>query len=158
MQYGYVLSKKHSTGNKYRVLKKYFPNICRKNMQRITVLYLDDKASVAAKIFLTDMNKKIMNFQELKQITKVFGIELSSEEKHKLVGKSREHKPPIIRRKDGGYLSSLNKNQLKIDDYMGETGSPSKNNKQKSSKNINNEADILLTTNDSLAFSYIRKY
>jgi hypothetical protein len=34
-----------------------------------------------------------MNFQKLKQVPKTFGIELSSEEKHKIIGKSQKHKP-----------------------------------------------------------------
>jgi hypothetical protein len=87
-------------------------------MYNKTVLYLNDKAPAAARAFLSDMNRKIMSFQELKQVTKTFGIELSSEERHKFVGKSRKHKFPVISRKDGGFLSSFNKNQLKIDDYM----------------------------------------
>ena len=48
-----------------------------------------------------------MSFQKLKQITKTYGIELSTEEKYKFTGKTRNQKTPIIRRKDGGYLSGL---------------------------------------------------
>ena len=86
-------------------------------MYNKTILYLEDNASVAARAFLSDMNRKIMSFQELKQVTRVFGIELSSEEKHKFVGKSRKHKLPVIRRKDGGFLSSYSKSQMKLDDF-----------------------------------------
>ena len=156
MQHGYVLSSKHSTACKYRILKKYFPNICRINMYNKTILYLDDKAPVAARAFLSDMNRKIMSFQELKQVTKVFGIELSSEEKHKFVGKSRKQRLPVIRRKDGGFLSSFHKNQLKIDDYMDETGFLGKNDSKKPCKNRVSDDDVLLTNGDSLAFFYIR--
>ena len=41
-------------------------------MHNKTILYLGDKASVAARAFLSDMNKKIISFQELKQVTKTF--------------------------------------------------------------------------------------
>ena len=122
MQNGYVLSSKIKSGNKYRILRKYFPNINRINMYNKTVLYLDDKASVAARAFLNDRDKKIMSFQELKQVTKTFGIELSSEEKHRFVGNPRSKKLPMIRRKDGGFLSSYSKSQCKIDDFIGGSG------------------------------------
>jgi len=125
-------------------------------MYNKTILYLDDKASVAARAFLSDMNRKIMSFPELKQITKTFGIELSREEKYKFIGKSRKHKLPVIRRKDGGFLSSFHKDQLKIDDYMGETGFLGKNVSKKSCKNRVSDDEVLLTNDDSLAFFYIR--
>jgi len=117
LQHGYILSSKYSTGNKYHILKKYFPNIYKIKMYNKTILYLDDKAAVAARAFLRDMNKKIMNFNELKQVTKTFGIELSTEEKHKFTGKPRKHVLPVIRRKDGGFLSSYHESQSKIDDF-----------------------------------------
>ena len=158
LQYGYVLSSKHSTGNKYRILKKYFSNICRINMYNKTILYLDDKAPLAARAFLSDMNKKIMSFQELKQVTKTFGIELSSEEKHKIIGKSRKQRLPVIRRKDGGFLSSFHKNQLKIDDYMDETGFLGKNSSKREQKNHVFKNDSLLENDDSLVDFCIRMY
>ena len=97
-------------------------------MYNKTILYLNDKASVAARAFHNDRDKKIMSFQELKQVTKTFGIELSSEEKHRFVGKPRRQKHPMIRRKDGGFLSIYHHNQCKIDDFMGDSGFFGKNN------------------------------
>ena len=158
IKHGYILCSHFDVRHKYRILRKYFPNICKINMHNKTILFLEDKAPVAARAFLSDMNKKIMSFQELKQVTKVFGIELSSEEKHKFVGKSRRHKLPVIRRKDGGFLSSYHKNQSKIDDYMGETGFLGKNDLKKPCKNRVSDDDSLLSDDVSLAFFYIRKY
>lgn len=157
LQHGYVLSGKQSTDGKYRSLKKYFPNICKTHMYNKTILYLDDKASVAARAFLSKTNKKVMSFQELKQITKTFGIELSTEDKYKFTGKTRNQKPPIIRKKDGGYLSSYCKDQRKIDDFMDRNGFLSKKIMKKSFKNKDFENDSLLRNDDSLAFFYIRK-
>jgi hypothetical protein len=117
LKHGYILSSKLKAGSKYRILKKYFPKINKINMYNKTILYLDDKAATAARAFLSDMNKKIMSFHELKQVTKTFGIELSSEEKHKIVGKTRAQTHPVIRRKDGGFISSYHESQAKIDDF-----------------------------------------
>lgn len=66
-------------------------------MYNKTILYLDDKASIAARAFLSNTNKKIMSFQELKQIKKTFGIGLSTDEKYKFTGKTWNQKPPIVR-------------------------------------------------------------
>ena len=158
MQNGYILSSKISAGQKYYVLRKYFPNINRINMYNKTVLYLDDTASVAARAFLSGMNRKVMSFQELKQITKTFGIELSTEEKYKFTGKTRNRKSPIIRRKNGGFLSSYCKDQRKIDDFMDGNGFLGKKVVKKSCKNRVSDGDVLLRNDDSLAFFYIRKY
>ena len=158
IKHGYVLGSHFNAGHKYRILRKYFPNICKISMYNKTVLYLDDKASVAARAFLSDMNKKIISFQELKQVTKTFGIELSSEEKHRIIGKPRKHKPPVIRRKDGGFLSSYSESQSRIDDFMGETGFLGKNNLKKVFKDNSSKDDSLLINDDSLAFFYIRRY
>ncbi len=158
IKYGYVLCSNFNAGHKYRILRKYFPNICKISMYNKTVLYLDDKASVAAKAFLAGMNKKIISFQELKQVTKTFGIEFSSEEKHKIIGRTRRHKLPVIRRKEGGFLSSYSESQCKIDDFMGNSGFFGKNDLKNPCKNRVSENDALLTNDDSLAFFYIRKY
>ena len=40
------------------------------------IYYLDDKSKVAANAFLDVLNKKVMSYQELKQIAKVFDTEL----------------------------------------------------------------------------------
>jgi hypothetical protein len=158
LQHGYVLSSKMQTGRNYYILKKYFPNICRINMFNKTILFLDDKASVAARAFLSDMNRKIMSFQELKQVTKTFGIELCSEEKHKIIGKSQKQRLPVIRRKDGGFLSSFHKNQLKIDDYMDKNGFLGKNSSKREQKNHVLKNDSLPGNDDSLVDFYIRMY
>ncbi len=158
MQHGYILSNKLHAGSKYHILKKYFSNINKINMYNKTILFLDDKAPVAARAFLSDMNKKIMSFQELKQVTRTFGIELSSKEKHKYVVKPRKRVLPVIRRKDGGFLSSYHQNQKNLDDFIDETGFFGKNRLKKSYKNGFSENDVLLKNDDSLAFFYIRKY
>jgi len=135
MKHGYVLCNNFNAGHKYRILRKYFPNICKIHMYNKTILYLDDKASVAARTYLANMDKKIMSFQELKQVTRVFGIELSSEEKHRITGKPGKRILPVIRRKDGGFLSSYIKSQMKLDDFIGKTCFLGKNSSKREQKN-----------------------
>ncbi|KYK26858.1 hypothetical protein AYK20_08555 [Thermoplasmatales archaeon SG8-52-1] len=158
IQHGYVLSSKISAGQKYSILRKYFPNIYRTNIYNKSIIYLDDKASVAARAFLSNMDKKILSFQELKQITKTFGIELSLDEKYKFTGKAKTSKHPIIRRRDGGFLSSYCKDQLKIDDFSSKTRFFGRKVIKKSCKNNVSDGDGLLSDDDSLAFFYIRRY
>ena len=159
MKYGYILCPNFHAGHKYHILRKYFPNICKIHMNNKTIMYLEDKSDVAARAFLSNMDKKIMSFQELKQITKTFGIELSSEEKYKIIGKQKPSKKiPIIRRKDGGFLSSYHNSQSKIDDYMGNKEFFGKNCSKKVCKKDVSVEDSLLSDDVSLAFFYIRRY
>ena len=81
MQNGYAFSSGIYGLNEYIKLKKVFPQIKRTKMYGRMIYYLDDKSKTAAKAFLEVSNKKIMSFQELKQITKLFDTKLSKKEK-----------------------------------------------------------------------------
>ena len=120
IKHGYILCTNFNAGHKYRILRKYFPNICKINMHNKTILFLEDRADVAARAFLSNMNRKIMSFQELKQVTKTFGIELSSEEKQKIIDKAKKIKIIYYLKKDSRFLSNYHKFQSKIIDYVGE--------------------------------------
>ena len=157
IKHGYVLCSHFNAGHKYRILRKYFPNICKINMHNKTILFLEDKAPVAARAFLANLDRKIMSFQELKQVTKVFGINLSSEEKHRIIGKPGKRVLPVIRRKDGGFLSSFQESQMKLDDFNEKDGFPHKSMSAKSQKIQSSNRDSLLENGDSLIDFYIRK-
>ncbi len=78
---GYAFpSKKYGTEH-YVKLKKYFPTIRRTKMHGKMIYYLDDKSKIATEAFLKVSNKKVMSYQKLKQITKVFDTKLSKKEK-----------------------------------------------------------------------------
>ena len=158
IKHGYVLCSHFNAGHKYRILRKYFPNICKINMHNKTILFLEDKAPVAARAFLEGMNRKITSFQELKQVTRVFGIELSSEEKHRIIGKPGKRVLPVIRRKDGGFLSSYHQSQMKLDDFIEEEVFPHKSMSAKTRKIQSSNEGSLLKNSDSLIDFYIRKY
>ena len=82
MQDGYTFSSKKYNTTHYVKLKKYFPNIRRTKMHGKMIYFLDDKSNIASQAFLEVLNKKVMSFQELKQITKLFDTKLSKKEKN----------------------------------------------------------------------------
>jgi hypothetical protein len=52
----------------------------------------------------------------------VFGVELSREEKHDYARLRKNQVIPVIRKKEGGFLSGLKKNQASLDDFHDENG------------------------------------
>lgn len=78
---GYVFSSKKYNTTHYIKLKKHFPQIRRTKMHGKMIYYLDDKSKIATEAFLKVSNKKVISYQELKQITKVFDTKLSKKEK-----------------------------------------------------------------------------
>ncbi len=82
MRNGYVFSSGKYGIKEYIKLKKYFPNIRRTKMYGKMIYYLDDKSKNAVKALIEAENKKVMSFQELKQITKLFDTKLSKKEKN----------------------------------------------------------------------------
>ncbi len=49
------------------------------------MFFLEDKADVATKVFIENLNSKIMSYQELNQIIKVFDINLEKHEKKQFI-------------------------------------------------------------------------
>ena len=156
MKYGYILCSNFHAGHKYNILRKYFPNICKIHIHNKTIMFLEDKSDVAARAFLSNMDKKIMSFQELKQVTTVFGIELTTEEKHRIIGKPRKYKLSAIHRKESGFLSSYSESQMKLDDFYDKNGFPHNFLSVKSQKNHRSNKASLPKDDDSLIDFYIR--
>jgi hypothetical protein len=78
---GYVFVSCDHFQSRYMTLRKYFPAIRRISIYNQKILYLEGKEDVAARAFIDKVYKRIISFQELKQITKVFGTNLSRREK-----------------------------------------------------------------------------
>lgn len=76
MQNGYAFSSGKYGLKHYIKLKKYFPQIRRTKMYNKMIFYLDDKSKNAAQALLEISNKKVMSYQELKQVAKVFDTKL----------------------------------------------------------------------------------
>jgi len=92
MKDGYALSSIKYSTREYNKLKKYFPSICKVKMYNRVIFYLNDKKDVAARAFVEKSKRKIISYQELKQITKVFDTELDVKEKRSIISKNRSGK------------------------------------------------------------------
>ena len=76
MNNGYAFSSGKYGLKEYIRLKEYFPQIRRTRMYGRKILYyLDDKSKFAAKALLEVTKRKVMSYQGLKEIAKVFGVD-----------------------------------------------------------------------------------
>ena len=89
---GYALSSKKYITSEYNELKKYFPSICKVKMYNRVIFYLEDKKDNATRAFLKNSQRKIISFQELKQVMKVFDSNLGIKEKRKIINDNRSKK------------------------------------------------------------------
>ncbi|KYK29897.1 hypothetical protein AYK20_09555 [Thermoplasmatales archaeon SG8-52-1] len=81
---GYYICTQGDT-RKYRLLKKYFPMICKVNMYSKTIVFLEDKSDIAIRGFLEHINKRKISYMELEEMSKIFKSKLSKSEKKKYV-------------------------------------------------------------------------
>jgi len=155
---GYVASNQETCAI-LKKLRRHLPMIQRTQIDGHSIYYLSDKNKNALQAMITQKKSRILSYQELKSITKVFGVNLSRDEKQDYVRPIRNRSIPIIRKKDGGFLSSLKKNQAKLDDFMAGNDFLGKNHGYQVLKNHGVSKQVSLRENDdSLAFFYIRRY
>ena len=111
---GYVFAKCSNPQGRYIHLHKYFPTIHRIKIYNQHILYLEGKEDAAARAFIESLvHKRIISYQELKQITKVFDTELSRKEKEDFIlrkGGKRRAKIRMVQKegslpKDSGSFS-----------------------------------------------------
>ena len=69
---GYAFSSEKYGLKEYIKLKEYFPQIRRTKMYGRMIYYLDGKSKIAVNAILEISNKKVMSYQELNQIIKIF--------------------------------------------------------------------------------------
>jgi hypothetical protein len=113
---GYVESTQY-THIRMRKLKKYLPMIQRAQIDGKSIYYLQEKSKEALKAMVARDTSRIINYKDLSKLTRVFDIKLSKGEKNDLMRNRDAHNTPVIRKKDGGYLSSYRKNQTKLEDF-----------------------------------------
>ena len=85
MNNGYALQTRKYNNSHYQKLRLKFPNIQRVKMHGRVIYFLEDKAELAAKIFLQNLSKRITNYHELKQVIDVFKAQMNDEEKKKYI-------------------------------------------------------------------------
>jgi hypothetical protein len=141
-----------------RKLKRNLPMIQRTQIDGHSIYYLSDKNKDALRAIITQKKSRILSYQELKSITKVFGVALSSDEKHGYVRPRQNHVIPVIRKKNGGFLSSLKKNQARLDDFTAKNGFLGKNGQRNHGEKQGFKIDSLLENVDSLVDFCIRMY
>ncbi len=71
----------------YQILRKEFPNIWRADMYGRTIFYLEDRSDIAMRMFLERIDRKIISYQELKQIIDIFQGNISKKDKKKYIKK-----------------------------------------------------------------------
>jgi len=157
MEEGYVHSN-INTQYTLRKLRKYLPMIQRTQVEGKAIYYLSDKNKVALQAMMKTKHSKIISYQELKSISKVFGVNLDTVEKQRIVRFKESRAPPIIRKKNGGYMSSLKKTQARLDDFDNIISFLGKNEIQKKQKIQNTISNILQEIDDSLVELHIRMY
>jgi len=101
---GYAFTSCDHFQSRYIMLHKYFPTIHRIKIYNQHILYLEGREDAAARAFIDGLvHKRIISYQELKQITKVFGTNLSRSEKDAFIlrkGGKRRAKNRGIQKED----------------------------------------------------------
>jgi len=103
---------------RYRTLRKYFPTIRRVTIYGRTIFYLKGKEGEAARAFLERVNKKIISYQELKQVTDVFRVDLSKSEKKGFLRKNQKKIYGKLRGSQSTSNSILKEAQAEFDGFL----------------------------------------
>jgi len=85
IQNGYAKSSMRNTYDNYKKIKSKFPNIRRVSMYGDVIYFMQEYPDIAMRVFLENVNKKIYDYNTLKQITDVFQGNISKKEKKKYI-------------------------------------------------------------------------
>ncbi|MBU0498234.1 MAG: hypothetical protein KKC68_02035 [Candidatus Thermoplasmatota archaeon] len=152
---GYIIPT-HKNREYLRALKQLLPMIRLSRANGRSVYYLDDRNKLALRSLMKMNQSRIISYQELKAISNIFGISLDSRDKQQLV--RYKNNPLIIRKEEGGFLSSNRQSQTRLDDFQGKKPFLGKKPLPKNRKLQDTISDILREIEDSLVEFYIRKY
>ncbi len=89
---GYALASDKYGTNEYNKLKQHCQSISKIKMNGRVIFFLQGKEEVATRVFLEHQQKKIISYHDLKDITKVFRVDLSKREKKAFLLKNRQRK------------------------------------------------------------------
>jgi len=91
---GYLLPTGENVHRQFLTLRKYFPSIYRITIYQKQILLFKGKEEVALRAFLGNTRKKIISYQELQQVTEVFGADINKKEKEAFLFKKRGSRRP----------------------------------------------------------------
>jgi len=74
-------------------------------MYNRVIFYLKDKKDAAARAFIENTERKIISYQELKQVTRVFDANLNIKEKRSIISRNRSEK--LFKNQEGSSNSLL---------------------------------------------------
>jgi len=107
--HGYFVDRCHNTKQRYIQLKKYFPTVCKVRIYGKNIFFIEGKEDAAVRALLGVIEKKIVSYQELKQITKIFNTDLSRKEKETFLFKNRARR--VVKNQGVQKESSLRENR-----------------------------------------------
>lgn len=85
---GYAKPSMKNSYKNYQKIKRKFPNIRKVKMYGKTMYFIQERSDEAMRDFLENVNKKIISYQELQQIIKLFQGKMGKKDKKKYVGKT----------------------------------------------------------------------
>ncbi len=86
---GFLLPTGENVHGRFLTLRKYFPSVYRISMYGKQIFLLKGREEEAVRAFLGSTRKKIISYQELHQVTEVFGADISRKEKEAFLFKKK---------------------------------------------------------------------
>ena len=117
LEKGYVYTKENR--NALRSLQKHFPVIKRSQFKNKSIYYLEDKNKIALKEMMKQDTSRIISFQELSRMSKVFNTDLEIQQKRVFLGKYLKPKRYKIKKFGQHRQLDSKEKQSKIDDFLG---------------------------------------
>ncbi len=117
LEKGYIYTEDHRVA--LRSLQRFFPTIKRSQFKNRSIYYLEDKNKLALQEMMRQDTSRIISFQELGKMSKVFNTDLEINEKRAFLGKNRNRKSWKIKESTNHYGLNSKEKQSKIDDFFG---------------------------------------
>jgi len=114
---GFVYTGKN--GSRLRSLQRFFPEIKRSQYKNKSIYYLEDKNKLALLEMMKHNKSRIVSFQDLSKMSKVFGANLDVKQKRGFLGKNLKPKRYKIKKYQIQHKSNSKEKQSKIDDFFG---------------------------------------
>ncbi len=117
LQYGFVYTGKNRA--KLRFLQRIFPVIKRSQFKNRSIYYLEDKNKLALQAMMKQDTSRIISYQELSLMSKVFNTNLEIQQKRRFLGKYLKPKRFKIKKFKQYSQSDSKEKQTILDDFLG---------------------------------------